>query len=274
MIYEKAFAKIKLALEVGQLEEDGYHSVQNLMVPIDLYDELFFQKSIQDTIECEVSIEDNICLKAIKLFKEKFNINQCVSITLSKNIPIMAGLAGGSSDAAATLRGLNRLFETKATYEDLYELACQLGSDVPFFLKVQTAMCTGHGEIIQPLDIYLGNIPFLIIKPAFGLSTKEIYQNYHWSGISKNTMIQKLITAIQEKDFDLMDEYIFNDLQEVALTTSPELAEVFHKIEGLSYVPHVSGSGPSIFILNAKTIDMENIKALDDSLEFYLCHTI
>lgn len=274
MIYEKAYAKINIALEVGPMEEDGYHTVQNLMVPIDLYDDLFFQKSLEDVVESSIEIEDEICLKAIKLFKDKFQIEECVAITLNKNIPIMAGLAGGSSDAAATLRGLNRLFEVNASYEELYELACELGSDVPFFLKVQAAMCTGHGDVIEPLEMNISNLSFLIVKPNFGLSTKEVYEHYEWDGISKQATIQKLIEAVQNRDIELMDEYIFNDLEATALKMSPNLADIFHKIEGLSYIPHISGSGPSIFILDAKSIDLENIKALDSSLELFLCHTI
>ncbi|MDE6656056.1 MAG: 4-(cytidine 5'-diphospho)-2-C-methyl-D-erythritol kinase, partial [Anaeroplasmataceae bacterium] len=198
MIYEKAFAKINLALEVGK-EVDGYHQVQNLMIPIDLYDELFLEKAFEDSIECESEIENNICNRAIELFKEKFNIKECVHITLHKRIPIMAGLAGGSSDAAATLRGLNRLFETDASQEDLYEIACKLGSDVPFFLSVQTAICTGRGEIIEPIDLDFKDVPFLIVKPDFGLSTKEVYDNYVFDGVSKNITFQKLLEAIRNK---------------------------------------------------------------------------
>lgn len=273
MIYEKAFAKINLALEVGR-KMDGYHQVQNLMVPIDLYDELFFQKAIEDSIECDIPIENNICLKALHLFKKHFSINSGVTITLNKKIPIMAGLAGGSSDAAATLRGLNRLFETDAKKEELYAIACELGSDVPFFLDVQAAMCTGRGEIITPLKLDFKNVPFLIVKPNFGLSTKVVYDNYVYDGVSKNVPIQKLITAIQEKKYDLIDEYIFNDLEATALKICPPLAEIFQKIDSLSYIPHMSGSGPSLYILNAKSIDLENIKTLDDTLSLYLCHTI
>ncbi|MCI9653470.1 MAG: 4-(cytidine 5'-diphospho)-2-C-methyl-D-erythritol kinase [Acholeplasmatales bacterium] len=273
MIYEKAFAKINLALEVGK-EIDGYHQVQNLMVPIDLYDELFFQKAERDSIECDASIDDNICLRAVKLFKEHFSITSGVFITLNKKIPIMAGLAGGSSDAAATLRGLNRLFETNASQEELYAMACKLGSDVPFFLNVQSAMCTGRGEVVTPIDLDFKNVPFLIVKPDFGLSTKEVYKNYVFHGVSKNITIQKLIEAIKMKNFDLIDEYIFNDLESTALRICPQLAEVFQKIDSLSYIPHISGSGPSIYILNAKTVDLENIKALDAKLSLFLCHTI
>lgn len=273
MIYEKAYAKLNLALEVGK-EQDGFHQVQNLMIPIDLFDGLFFQKAENDSLESDIEIKDNICLKTVKLFKEKFHITEGVNITLNKQIPIMAGLAGGSSDAAATLRGLNRLFEVNASYEDLYELACQLGSDVPFFLRIQTAMCTGRGEIITPLDLDFKNVSFLIVKPKFGLSTKEVYQNYHFDGTSKQLMIQKLIEAIQRKDFDEIDSLIFNDLEEVALRLNSELSALYKKIESLSYIPHISGSGPSIFILNAKSVDVENIKAIDENNEVYLCHTI
>ena len=273
MIYEKAFAKVNLALEVGK-EVDGYHEVQNLMVPINLYDEVFIEKAYEDSLDCEIEIEDNICLKALQLFKEKFHIEEFVHITLNKNIPVMAGLAGGSSDAAATLRGLNRLFEVEASPEDLYEIACMLGSDVPFFLTSHTALCTGRGEIIQPLDIDFQDVPFLIIKPNFGLSTKEVYQNYVYDGISKNVELENLLAAIKNKDFDEIDQWIFNDLESTALRLSPELEEIYRKIEGLSYVPHISGSGPTIFILDAKYVDLENIKALDDTLTLHLCHTI
>ena len=206
--------------------------------------------------------------------KEKFNITEGVHITLHKKIPIMAGLAGGSSDAAATLRGLNRLFELNATYEDLYEIACQLGSDVPFFLRNQTALCTGHGEIINPIDIDFKGIGLLIIKPNFGLSTKEVYQNYIFDGVSKKVELQNLLEAIKNKNFEEIDQWVFNDLQDTALALSPELAEIYQKIENLSYIPHVSGSGPTIFLLDAKYIDLENIKVLDDTLNLYLCHTI
>ncbi|MCM1131389.1 MAG: 4-(cytidine 5'-diphospho)-2-C-methyl-D-erythritol kinase [Roseburia sp.] len=273
MIFEKAYAKINLALGVGK-EADGYHEVENLMVPIDLYDELFFEKTIEDSLECEEDIPNNICLKAIHLFKEKFLIKECVHITLHKKIPIMAGLAGGSSDAAATLRGLNRLFEVDASYEDLYEIASQLGSDVPFFLRNQIALCTGRGEIIEPVDIDFKGISLLLIKPDFGLSTKEVYDNYVYNGISKKVELQNLLEAIKNKDYDEIDKWIFNDLQETALRLSPALTELFQKIYNLSYIPHISGSGPTIFLLDAKYVDLENVKALDDTLTLYLCHTI
>ncbi len=273
MIYEKAYAKINFALAVGK-EQNGYHEVKNLMVPIDLYDELFFQKSQDIKIDCEVEIKENICLKAILLFKEKFHIQEGVNLFLKKNIPIMAGLAGGSSDAAATLRGLNRLFDTKASFEQLNEIACQLGSDVPFFLQNKVALCTGRGEIVQPLDVDFKNINFLLIKPGFGLSTKEVYQKYIEIKIHSDTEIEKIIDSASKRDFVLLDQFLFNDLEDIALEISKELKDLFNQLERLSYSPHISGSGPSIFILDAKTEDLENIKKIDPTLQLYLCHTI
>ncbi len=273
MIFEKAYAKINLALEVGK-EVDGYHEVRNYMIPISLYDELFFQKSNINKLECEVNIANNICLRAVELFQEHFKITQGVKITLKKNIPIMAGLAGGSTDAAATLRGLNRLFGVNASTEELYELACRLGSDVPFFLYNKGAMCTGRGEKIEVKDFAFKDVPILIIKPHFGLSTKEVYLNYEYDGIAKDALINKLYEALKDKDYYALDQAIFNDLEKVALGLSPELKAIFSKLEGLSYTPHISGSGPSIFILNAKSKDLENIKAIITDIDMFLCHTI
>lgn len=273
MIYEKAYAKINLALEVGK-EENGYHKVQNLMIPINLFDELFFQKSKNVRVDCDILIEDNLCLKAVRLFKEKFAITEGVTITLNKKIPIMAGLAGGSSDAAATLRGLNRLFDTKASQEDLYEIACQLGSDVPFFLQSKAALCTGRGEIIRPLDFDISSIPFLLIKPSFGSSTKEVYARHVYDGISKQVTLDKLMKALKEGNIEQIDQYAFNDLEKTILASNENLRKIYDRIEGLSYHLHISGSGPSMYILDAKTIDLENVKALGETVELFLCHTL
>lgn len=273
MIYEKAYAKINLALEVKE-KVNNFHEVNNIMIPINLYDELFFEKANDISVECEVEIENNICLKAIELFFKKYNITPGVHIVLNKNIPIMAGLAGGSTDAAAVLRGLNRLFGVDASINELEELASMLGSDVPFFLHNKISLCTGRGEIINPLDIDFSGVSVLLIKPTFGLSTKEIYENYVYNGISKEIEINKLLDALKEKDVTRVDELIFNDLEKVALKLSNELQESFNKIKGLSYNPHVSGSGPTIFILDVKAIDLKYIEEILPDYKLILCNTI
>lgn len=273
MIFEKAYAKINLALEVGQVV-NGYHEVSNIMVPISLYDDLFFEKYSIDYVECEDDIEDNLCLKAIKIFKDKFNITEGVHIILKKHIPIMAGLAGGSSDAAATLRGLNRLFDVHASDEELYELACMLGSDVPFFLKSKASLCTGRGEIVKPLGFELPRLSLVLVKPSFGLSTKEIYSKYVFDGINRRVDIENIILGLKNNDLDLLESFIFNDLEKIALNSKSELKVLFEKIEKLSYCPHVSGSGPTIYILDAKAKDLENIKAITTDEQLFICHLL
>ena len=273
MIFEKAYAKINLALEVGKVV-DGYHEVSNIMVPISLYDDLFFEKYSVDYLECEDDISDNLCLKAMKLFKDKFNITEGVHIILKKHIPVMAGLAGGSSDAAATLRGLNRLFDVHATDEDLYELACLLGSDVPFFLKSKACLCTGRGEILKPLGFDLPRLSVVLINPNYGLSTKEIYDKYVYDGINRRVDIEKITLGLMNNDLELLEEFIFNDLEKIALSVKPELKSLFERIEKLSYNPHISGSGPTIYVLDAKAKDLENIKAIVGNEELILCHLL
>ena len=178
MLKEYAYAKINLALEVMDVK-DGYHMVNNLMVPISLYDELLFEKS--DKIELiNNEFSDNIIIKTFKLFFEYTKINNGVKITLNKNIPSAAGLAGGSSDAAATLRGLNRLYETNLTKNELIDLSAKLGSDVGFFILNKPALCTGRGEIVNPINSNLSKIDLLLLKVDSGLSTKEVYKNYEW----------------------------------------------------------------------------------------------
>ncbi len=273
MIYEKAYAKINLALEVkGKV--NNFHQVNNIMIPLNIYDELFFEKANNITIDTEADIEDNICLKAVDLFFKKYNITEGVHIILNKNIPIMAGLAGGSSDAAAVLRGLNRLFEINAKVEELAILAGQLGSDVPFFLYNKISLCTGRGEIINPLDLDFSGVSVLLIKPSFGLSTKDVYQNYSWNGVSKEQDINNLLDSIKDKNVDRVDELIFNDLENVSLKLSNELNDSFNKIKSLSYNPHISGSGPTIYILNVKSIDKKNIEDILPDYQYILCNTI
>ena len=176
MIYERAYAKINLALEVMD-SVDGYHIVNNLMVGISLYDELEFSKASSIYVEDDFLV-DNICIKACKLFFNHFKIDGGVCIKIKKNIPIAAGLAGGSSDAASCLRGLNRLYNVNASNSELKEIAKLLGSDVAFFIDNQLALCTNRGEVINHIDVEPFPMNVLLIKPMASLSTKLVYQNY------------------------------------------------------------------------------------------------
>lgn len=247
MIVEHAYAKINLALEVMN-KKDGYHMVNNLMVPISIFDELSFEISDKVYVKND-NIEDNICVKAAKIFIEKFKINSGVCISINKRIPIAAGLAGGSSDAAATLRGLNRLFNINASDEELMELAKNLGSDVPFFINTKIALCTNRGEVIDYLNINVPKINLLLIKPNSGLSTKEVYMHYKWNGKSKKEQIINIISSLNNNDISTLKTNVFNDLSEAALSLNKELNSIYNSLKNITNI-HISGSGPTMFIIN------------------------
>lgn len=272
MIKEKAYAKINIALEVME-EVDGYHKVENIMLPISICDELEFEHSNRVYVEND-TIDGNICIKAANLFLEYFHIDKGVCIRLKKNIPLDAGLAGGSSDAAATLRGLNRLFQTNASNEVLIALAKELGSDVPFFIQTKAALCTNRGEEIVE---YLSDTPKIhiaLIKPKFGLSTKAVYQNYKYTGESKTEKIHNVIQAVNEKNIEALKENIFNDLMSSALEISSELKDLYTRIKSFGIDVYLSGSGPTMYIIEPSGDDMGNLLELDDKdLFIQLCHT-
>ncbi len=260
MIKEFAYAKINLALEVMELV-DGYHKVNNLMVPINIYDELSFE--VADRIYVvDDPFSDNLCVKAAKLFIDKYKIKSGVEITLNKNIPYEAGLAGGSSDAAATLRGLNKLFNINASDSELKELASKIGSDVPFFIESKAALCKNRGEVIEPLNIKMPNIDLLLIKPNTGLSTKEVYANYKYKGISKGNRINNIIKGLKDNDINLVKANIFNDLASVALNLNKELKDIYNILDNYDIKPYLSGSGPTIYLINPKESDEEIINKL------------
>lgn len=263
MIKEIAHAKVNLALEVME-KENGYHKVNNLMIPINLYDELEIEKSDDILIYNDPFPNDNIIKKAALLFFEYTKIKGGAHFKLKKNIPHAAGLAGGSTDAAATLRGLNKLYDAKLSINELKELASKLGSDVPFFIEEKIALCTGRGEIINNLESNLKPFKILLIKPESGLSTKDVYLNYKYDGIRKDDKLSNLVKAIKENDLDLLKKNIFNDLGSVALFLNNEMNNLFVKLSLIGLNVFVSGSGPTMFVLD---YDLEELEIIKNMLE-------
>ena len=254
-----AYAKINLALEVMDIE-NGYHKVNNLMVPIALHDEIEMKVSDSIQIEDDPFPMDNIMRKAIELFFLKTNISGGVYIKIKKNIPSQAGLGGGSSDAAATLLGLNMLYETNLSDDELISLSSSLGSDVGFFIKNKVALCTGRGEIVNTLDIKMPKLNVLLIKPNVGLSTKEIYKNYEYLGEPKEDKINGIINALKNKQIDELKRNIFNDLKRVSLDVSKELRELYNEIKELGIDVFVSGSGPTMYVVDPTMEEILKIK--------------
>ena len=269
MIIKKAYAKINLALEVKN-KIDGYHMVNNLMVPIDLYDDIILEESLEDIVLCNFDIKDNICLKAIKMFKEKYNITSCVKVTINKRIPVMAGLAGGSTDCANTLSGLCELFNVEKNDDELYEICNKLGSDISFFINTKLALCTNRGEVVNPVNINYEPINILVVKPKVGLSTKNVYSIYKWDKKDKTDKINNLVKALENNDLTRLEENIFNDLEKCSLALSNELNDLYSKYKELELKPHVSGSGPSIFFINPSDNEETLIKSLLSNDDFLI----
>src|SRR6266404_4995937 len=175
-------AKINLSLRILNPRADGFHEIETLISPISLYDKIDIEKQNRwIDFSCNDPTlstgDDNLVVRAAKLFLEHAKIKSGVSIKLQKEIPHGAGLGGGSSDAAATLRGLNQLFETNLTRDELSKLGSQIGSDVPFFLFESAATCKGRGEIVEPTKLKR-KLSIMLLKPAFGVSSGWAYS--HW----------------------------------------------------------------------------------------------
>lgn len=264
----KAYAKINLALEVMDIE-NGYHKVNNLMIPIDLYDEIDIFKDDLVYVVDDPFPDENIMVKAANLFFSYTNIKGGVRIEIKKNIPSAAGLAGGSSDAASILKGLNVLYDAKLSKEELIDLSSKLGSDVGFFIIEEVALCTGRGEIVNNLNIKTNPISLVLIKPKTSLSTAYVYKKYIYDGISKESKINNIIKALKNNDITLLKNNIFNDLEPIALKLNKELNDIYNMILSFGIKPYVSGSGPTIFLLNENKDILNKIKEKLDNDTFY-----
>ncbi|MFP3719786.1 4-(cytidine 5'-diphospho)-2-C-methyl-D-erythritol kinase [Niallia circulans] len=248
----KAPAKINLSLDVLHKRPDGYHEVEMIMTTIDLADRIELALLDNDVIKI-VSLnrfvpddQRNLAYQAASILKEKFDVKKGVEIKIEKHIPVAAGLAGGSSDAAAVLRGLNKLWDLGLTLDELAVIGAEIGSDVSFCVYGGTALATGRGEIIKELPA--PPVCWVILaKPFIGVSTADIYKRLDTETI-KHPNTEKMIESISAKDYDLMCENVGNVLENVTLTLYPEVAQIKEQIckFGADAVL-MSGSGPTVF---------------------------
>lgn len=238
MIRLKAYAKINLALQVLGKRLDGYHEIDSIMQSVSLFDSIELSK-IDPGINLMTSDatlptgQKNIAYKAAELFFNETGIDPLINISITKMIPIAAGLAGGSADAAAVLVGLNQLYKTKMSIGDLQVLASRIGSDISFCLVGGTCKCRGRGELVEPITNFqlpMSNY-FVLVKPDFPVSTKWVYENYKG-----------------EKQNPLDSISLVNDLEKVVLPKYPEVANIKNKLVHLGCLKaQMSGSGPTVF---------------------------
>ncbi len=257
-VYEQAHAKINLALDVTGKLENGYHTVRMIMQSISLCDDLSFSKGdngagVKLTTDSEAlnrEIEaggDNLIFKAARLFKERTGIACDVNVTLSKRIPIAAGLAGGSADAAATLRGLNRLYGAGLSNEELREIGVRIGADVPFCIEGGICLAEGIGEKLTPLTP-LANIPTVLVKPPVGVSTPVVYREYDSLTDVDHPDVDKMLDAISRYDNIEVTKLLKNVLEPVTGAIHPVIGDIEEKLMNLGADNAVmSGSGPTVF---------------------------
>lgn len=254
-IIRNAYAKINLGLDVLRRREDGYHEVKMVMQTISLHDVLTFEETEQagivlvtnDRPELPEDAQDNLVYKAANLVRETFGIDQGVRITLEKNIPIAAGMAGGSTDAAAVFHGLNELWGLSMSTERMQELAVRLGADIPYCIMGGTALSEGIGEKLTPLPSPPDAV-VLIAKPQISVSTKYVYENLHADRLQQHPDIDGMVAAIREGSLLGITERMENVLETVTQTAYPvigQIKELMRKEGAMNSL--MSGSGPTVF---------------------------
>lgn len=249
----KALAKINLGLDVVRRREDGYHEVRMIMQTIQLYDRLDIKRTQEPGIQIQTNLsflpvnENNLIYKAAKLLMDEFSITDGVSVKLDKRIPVAAGMAGGSTDAAAMLIGVNSLFSLGLTKRQLMERGVQIGADVPYCIMRGTALAEGIGEALSPLPPMV-KCPVLIAKPSISVSTKFVYQNLKLDDTTIHPDIDRLIDDIKAKNLHDIAAHMGNVLETVTIPNYPVIDEIKkHMLSNGAVGAMMSGSGPTVF---------------------------
>mgnify|MGYP004702293563 CR=1 FL=1 len=248
----RARAKINIALDVLGSRNDGYHEVSMIMQQVDLYDEVIVKKTdmgLRLKTDCEYipNDEGNIAHKAASLMMELYGIKQGVDIQIHKNIPVAAGLAGGSTDAAAVLIAMNRLWKLGLSKDELMKLSLPLGADVPFCLLGGAALAEGIGEKLTPIRS-LENSWVVLSKPNLCVSTAEVYKNLDLENIIRHPEMKILLDAMKKNDIITVTQNLCNVLETVTEKMHPIIRDVKRKmLEYNALGSLMSGSGPTVF---------------------------
>jgi len=249
----RAFAKINLGLDVIRRREDGYHEVRMIMQTIQMYDQLEMEKKNTPGIDLTTNLsyipvnENNLVYKAAKLLMDQYHIREGVSIDLNKFIPVAAGMAGGSSDAAATLVGMNKLFHLGLSKEELMKIGVKIGADVPYCIMRGTALSEGIGEKLTPLSP-MPSCYILIGKPGISVSTKFVYTNLKLNEHTKHPDIDGMLQALKQQDLRGITDRMENVLESVTVPAYPVIEEIKnHMKEHGALNALMSGSGSTVF---------------------------
>lgn len=280
----KSYGKINLGLDVLRRREDGYHEVRMIMQTVGLYDLLTMKKIKDDKIQmtCNLTFlptdERNLVYKAVKLMKDKYHIKDGVEINLNKRIPVAAGMAGGSSNCAAALKGMNQLFDLGLSIDELCEIGVTLGADVPYCIWGGTALSEGIGEKLSRVDA-MPECYILIAKPGISVSTAFVYQNLNLSGLAKHPDIDGMLECLMTKDLKGICDRLENVLETVTIKEYPIIEEVKkHLVDQGAMGALMSGSGPTIFAIfqDKKTADnaLKSLRSIEDIKQAYVVRPI
>jgi len=248
----RAHGKINLSLDIVGKREDGYHLLKMVMQSIDLHDEIeLYEKAEGVSLSCDKEYvptdQRNIAYKAAKLLLGEAKEKRGVHIHIKKNIPVAAGLAGGSADAAAVLKGLNAFYGLGYSEEALMNLGLSLGADVPFCLKGGTCLCEGIGEVVTPLPSFKDRV-VVLVKPPFGVSTKDAYGAFSLEKIKRHVETEKLMSAMKQENLQGVHYYVRNLLENVVLQKHPVVKRVKQQVaQSGAEVTLMSGSGPTVY---------------------------
>lgn len=251
-IQMKALAKVNLGLDVIRRREDGYHEVKMIMQTVRLYDRIILEKT-QKGISMETNLsflpvnEQNIAYRAAKMLMDEFHIQSGLHIKIDKHIPVAAGMAGGSTDGAAVLYGVNKIFELGLTKRQLMERGVKLGADVPYCIMRGTVLSEGIGEILTPVSS-LPDCHILIAKPPVSVSTKHVYENLKLDKIEKHPDIDGMVEALRIEDLHGVTQRMENVLETVTIPEHPEIQQIKDlMIKDGALNALMSGSGPTVF---------------------------
>ena len=273
-IQELAHAKVNLFLRVLHRREDGFHEIETFMAPITLCDSLEIEPANELEFHCDepgLVGDDNLVVRAASLFFSETNREPRVRLTLCKKIPHGAGLGGGSSDAAAALRGLNRFFDARLSSEKLITLAAQLGSDVPFFVNEAAAICSGRGEIVTPAA-WPAPLNLLLLKAEFGVPSSWAYSRWQTTREVAGTIYQPQrfgdITFVNDLERPVFEKFVFLAQMKTWVLQQPEVGTAL-----------MSGSGSTIFAVLGRNADGDSVAKrakfeLDPELWTCICQTL
>lgn len=254
----KSYGKINLSLDVLSKREDGYHNIESIMQKIELHDIMEFEKihsGLELNIDEEVGeLKDNLIYKSWKLLCDYTKRELPIRISVKKNIPIAAGLAGGTGNGATTLKALNKLYNLNLTEKELMKISLKLGADFPYMISGKTMLAKGIGEELEELDDF-SNVLVLIVNPGYSISTRDIYENLTLS--EKKIKTLEISKNLKYKRAEKLKGLLYNKMEDIVFKNHRDILEIKEKMESFNSVSLMSGSGATVFGLFDSEEDLD-----------------